>query len=77
MGKGKYVLYSPSFKAMKYADSIKYKTIYSADAVPMRTATPKEIAYMQGYLDARRDLSNAWRVRNGMKPKTRVFKKKK
>lgn len=77
MAKGKYIPYSPSFKAMKYADSIKYRTIYSADAVPIRKATDKEIAYMQGYLDARKDITNAWRVKNGKKPIIRPFKKKK
>ena len=77
MAKGKYIPHSPSFKAMKYADAIKYRTIFSADAVPLRKASDKEIAYMQGYLDARKDISNAWKVKYGMKPNIRPFKKKK
>ena len=63
-------------KREKYAMSIKNKTIYGPDLKPQKKASPKQISYMQGYLDCASDNSKNWCYMNKRKPKERPFRKK-
>lgn len=71
----KYILLNPNQKARQYALSIKMKRIFYPDG-NSKPASKENIAYMQGFLDCRKEQSRIWCKQNGIISYNRSFKEK-